>query len=367
MKEEEKYKAEDEAKKALRLETFTGFDLDNAKDKLASLLSHVGSNGMFSEYTKHDITHVNGMLKLLDYIIPEKTRLVMTPTDWMMIVLSFYFHDLGMLITQNEFDNRDKDYRFKTYRSSKIDPSKYSKLSEEKREKYIYQDYVRDNHGNRIELWLTEVANRKKSDNPVVKVLYDMLCNVDPDFLKDLGKICRSHCEPFADVAEFDINKPYEQARESEVNLLFAAAILRTTDLLHVNSERTPDVDFNIISPTNSYSRREWVKQKAVKRIRPKEEKDKDGKVDKNINPHQLEVVASFNDEDAYSHFMDYLSYAEKEIKLTFQICKTSSDDNKNGYIFPWDGICRSRIKTEGFNAEKLKFELDKDNILKLK
>lgn len=63
---------------------------------------------------------------------------------------------------------------------------------------------------------------------------------------------------------------------------------------------------------------------------------------------------------------MDYLSYAEKEIKLTFQICKTSSDDNKNGYIFPWDGICRSRIKTEGFNAEKLKFELDKDNILKL-
>lgn len=86
------------------------------------------------------------MLKLLDYIIPEKTRLVMTPTDWMMIVLSFYFHDLGMLITQNEFDNRDKDYRFKTYRSSKIDPSKYSKLSEEKREKYIYQDYVRDSN-----------------------------------------------------------------------------------------------------------------------------------------------------------------------------------------------------------------------------
>lgn len=44
------------------------------------------------------------------------------------------------------------------------------------------------------------------------------------------------------------MRKPYEQARDSEVNLLFAAAILRTTDLLHVNSERTPDVDFEIIS-----------------------------------------------------------------------------------------------------------------------
>ena len=55
-------KAEKNAKEALKLDMFKGFDLDNAKDKLASLLSHVGSNGMFSEYTKHDITHVNGLL-----------------------------------------------------------------------------------------------------------------------------------------------------------------------------------------------------------------------------------------------------------------------------------------------------------------
>lgn len=358
--------AEIQAKKALKLKFFSGFDLDNAKDKLTKLLSHVGSNEMFSEYTKHDISHVDGMLNLLDFIIPDKAQAVMTPTDWMMIVLSFYFHDLGMLITRSEFDDRDKDYRFKMYKNDKLDLSKYSMLPDEKREKYIYQDYVRDNHGNRIESWLVDIANGKITENPVVKVLRDVLCNIDPDFLKDLGKVCKSHSEPFGKVAEFDVRKPYEQARDSEVNLLFAAAILRTTDLLHVNSERTPDVDFEIISPKDSYSRREWVKQRAVKRIRPKDETDKDGNVNKNIQPHLFEVIASFNDEDAYSHFMDYLSYAEKEIKLTYQTCKLSSDKNKNGYIFPWDGICRRQIKTEGFNAEKLKFELDKDNILKL-
>lgn len=358
--------AEIQAKKALNLRIFSGFDLDNAKDKLTKLLSHVGSNEMFSEYTKHDISHVDGMLNLLDFIIPDKTRAVMTPTDWMMIVLSFYFHDLGMLITQSEFDDRSKDYRFNTYKNDKLDLSKYSMLPDEKREKYIYQDYVRDNHGNRIESWLVDIANGKTTENPVVKVLRDVLCNIDPDFLKDLGKVCKSHSEPFSKVSEFDVRKPYEQARDSEVNLLFAAAILRTTDLLHVNSERTPDVDFAIISPKDSYSRREWVKQRAVKRIRPKNETDKDGNVDTSIEPHLFEVIASFNDEDAYSHFMDYLSYAEEEIKITYQICKLSSDKNKNGYIFPWDGICRNQIRTEGFNAEKLKFELDKDNILKL-
>ena len=42
---------------------------------------------MFSEYTKHDISHVDGMLNLLDFIIPDKVQEVMTPTDWMMIVV----------------------------------------------------------------------------------------------------------------------------------------------------------------------------------------------------------------------------------------------------------------------------------------
>lgn len=364
--------AEKKAKEALKLSTFSGFDLENAKKKLTTLLSHIGDDGMFSEYTKHDITHVNGMLNLLDFIIPEQTKSIMTSTDWLMIVLSFYFHDLGMLITQKEFNNRYEDYCFKSYKDNN-DWTKYSGVeNEEKREKYIYQDYVREYHGVRIESWLTEIANIKESDrpetfdNPVIKVLRDVLCNVDSDFLKDLGKVCRSHSEPFAKIKDFDVRKPYEQAHESEVNLLFASAILRTADLLHVNSERTPNIDYAIISPQNSYSKREWVKQKSVKQIRPKQENDKDGNVDENIQPHVFEVVASFVDEDAYSHFMDYLSYAESEILLTYKICKLSSDKKKNGYLFPWDGISRESIKTEGFNAEKLKFELDKDNILKL-
>lgn len=358
-------RAEEHAKKALTLKIFSGFSLDNAKEKLASLLSHIGDNDMFSEYTKHDISHVNGMLFLLDFIIPEKTQSIMTPTDWMLIVLACYFHDLGMLITQHEFDERSKNHHFDKYKSA-IDYSKYSKLSDEKREKYLYQDYVRDNHGNRIETLLIDIANKRDSDNPIVTVLRDVLCNIDSDFLKDLGKVCKSHSEPFETVANFDIQKPYEQARESEVNLLFASAILRTADLLHVNSERTPDVDFTLISPQNSYSRREWVKQKSVKQIRPKSEKSPNGHIDRNIQPHQFEVIASFTDEDAYSHFMDYLLYAEEEIKRSFQICKSSYEANQNDYLFPWDGISRERIVTEGFNAEKLKFELDQDNILKL-
>lgn len=36
----------------------------------------------------------------------------MTPTDWMMLVLSFYLHDFGMLVTEDEISNKDNNKDF---------------------------------------------------------------------------------------------------------------------------------------------------------------------------------------------------------------------------------------------------------------
>lgn len=360
-----KNKAEQNALNACGLKTFQGFDLRNAKKVLAEMLSAIGTNGMFSEYTKHDITHVDGMLNLLDFIIPSKVQDVMSPADWMLIVLACYFHDLGMIITNEEYDNRHKNKDFQKYQT-KINIAEYEVLSPELKDKTLFQDFVRSTHGKRVEDLLVSVAKDEISGNPIQKLLKQILGNIDADFLKDLGVICRSHEDDFNNYKDLDVKKPYEQSSESNVNLLYVAAILRTADLMHVTSERTPNVAFTIINPQNPYSRREWVKQRSVKQVRPLEELDKDGKVDKTIQPHFLDVQGNFTDEDAYSHFMDYLNMAEQQLKITYGICKESSDRNDNGYIFPWDGIYKNNIKTEGFNAEKLKFELDQENILKL-
>lgn len=359
-----KSKAEQQALNACELEIFRGFNLADTKRLLAEMLEHIGNNGMFSEYTKHNISHVDGMLVLLDFIIPESVQQVLTPTDWMMIVLSIYFHDLGMLITNSEFEERENNHEFKKYTSQ--NEHKYNGLEDGKRQRILFQDFVRDNHGKRIESILKNIAEKKSVETPIHKLLYNALVNVDSEFLKDLGMICKSHSEPLKNLPNQLTNKPYAQPKESEVNLLYAAAILRTADLMHITSERTPNTDFVIINPQNAYSKREWVKQRSVKQVRAKQEIGKEGKVDRTIQPHLFEVVGTFLDEDAYSHFMDYLAMAEQEIGVTCKLCKESSDKNSNGYIFPWDGISRESIKTEGFNAEKLRFELDKENILKL-
>jgi hypothetical protein len=358
--------AEQNALAALQLSTFSGFDLAHAKSKLADMLNHIGRNGMFSEYTKHDISHIDGMLRLLDDIIVEEARNAMTPTDWMMLVLSVYFHDIGMIITQGEFDDRMQDESFTDYLQN-LNPKSYNTLKKENRDKAIYQDYVRKHHGDRACEWIESVNNVTRESTPVINLLYNILHPINSKFLNDLARVCKSHQSNLEDMfTDVDADIRYEQAKESKANLIFCAAVLRTADLMHVNSERTPEVDFLLISPQNAYSRREWVQQKAVTCILPREERNQEGVVDPSIEKHFFEVRAEFTDDDAYSHFNKYLDDAEAELMKTNRFCKESSRKNNDHYKYPWDGIDRSKILPNGFSAQKLRFELDKDNILKL-
>ncbi len=90
--------AEERAEEAEVLKAFSGLKLLHIKRSIAALLSHIGKDGIFDEYTKHDVSHINYMLESLVHIIPDETKKLLTPSDWLMITLSIYFHDLGMLV-----------------------------------------------------------------------------------------------------------------------------------------------------------------------------------------------------------------------------------------------------------------------------
>lgn len=99
-------KAEELANKACELDAFKSIKLDDLKEKVSQMLAHIGDCGIFDQYTKHDISHINKMLDSLDYIIPQETQDKMTGADWMLIVTATYFHDLGMLVTRNEYEKQ---------------------------------------------------------------------------------------------------------------------------------------------------------------------------------------------------------------------------------------------------------------------
>src|SRR5258708_9850102 len=88
--------AETLAQRAEGLPSIGGFNLLAIKRTVSHLLGAIGGACIFDEYTKHDISHINEMLRLLDWIVPERTKSAMSSTAWLHVVFGVYLHDFGV-------------------------------------------------------------------------------------------------------------------------------------------------------------------------------------------------------------------------------------------------------------------------------
>jgi molecular chaperone HtpG len=152
--------AEERALAATELAVFP-IQLYEVRRTVKAILDLFGRNNFFAEYTVHDFSHVEAMLGDLEWIIPESTKNAMTPADWLMIVLSIYFHDLGLVVTEDEFRNRDRaafQEFCNTVLFSKNDGKDYKikveTLGAEMAERFFYQEFVRFNHAKRVRAWI---------------------------------------------------------------------------------------------------------------------------------------------------------------------------------------------------------------------
>jgi molecular chaperone HtpG len=146
-------------KRAQAATVFEGFgvSLSEIKRTTTELLSQIGKHGFFAEYSKHDISHIDEVLKLADWLVDDDTKKVMSDADWFLITLSIYFHDMGMLVTKEEFNNRDQsgfadfcsDILFSGPRAAEY-KSRVYELAPDERDVFLYQEFVRFNHAKRV-------------------------------------------------------------------------------------------------------------------------------------------------------------------------------------------------------------------------
>src|SRR5262245_34016835 len=95
--------AEHQAKRAADFPSIFGsINLVGIRENVGEILKLIGRDGIFREYTLHDANHIDAMLALVDRLIPPDTAARLTPADWLLIVLSCYLHDLGLLVTKQE-------------------------------------------------------------------------------------------------------------------------------------------------------------------------------------------------------------------------------------------------------------------------
>lgn len=181
--------------------------------------------GDFDQYTKHDITHVNKMLESLDNIIPASTQDVMTAADWILIVVSTYFHDLGMLVTKNEFQNRNDAEPFRDFRKEYLadvdNAQSLSGLSDEDKERFVYQEYVRHHHGDRVASWIRGDENAWCYSDPQVQEIFNkMVEDFRPMFKNDLATVCESHnLDDLDDFEKYKVEKAYGSSPQEKGNV----------------------------------------------------------------------------------------------------------------------------------------------------
>lgn len=372
MKKELNSYVEKQAEKAENLSFCSGIKLLHIRNSVEELLSLIGRGGIFEEYTLHNIGHIEEMLKIVEWLVPDETKREMTYAEWLMLTLAVYFHDLGMLVTRDEYENRNGSdysiYKNKIMNSVPLEYKEYAELDEH----FLYQEFVREHHAKRIRLWLENKEDANFGDDSTVrKEVTQILSNLDSMFRTDLAMICESHHKDDIDnFSKYKTNVLYGTDDNEKVNLNYIAIILRVADLLHITKDRTPSVSRRVINVSNPVSVIEWEKQKAVKAIKPKQPRNEEGNIDNSLEKNIIEVTAYFDGAEtaeAYFGLSSYLQYVKQELMKCFEIVeKAKKIEGTEKYKFPWNNIDEEQIIAVGFEPKKLQFTIAQDNILRL-
>jgi molecular chaperone HtpG len=367
--------AEKCAERAESLSAFSGLKLLHIRHQIGTLLGMIGRGGIFDEYTLHDVSHVSEMLKILEWLIPETTKRVMSSADWLLAVLGIYFHDLGMLVTKKEYENRARS-GFPEYRDKILFAgdegtdyrARVEQLSGDSLDRFLYQEFVRENHANRISWWIQgQAAEHLGVSREVALGVDDLLRPLPEQFRRDLAIVCQSHhLDDLNNLKKYQTSQPYGNSDDETANLQYAAVLLRTTDLLHVTKSRTPSILFRTISPTDPLSQEEWAKQMAVTRVRPKLGRNKEGQPDEAAPRDTIEVYAYFKKENGFFGLTSYLTYVNGQLRKSYDWVQAAKTLQGAKHEFPWRYVDDTNIQTAGFIRETFEFTLDQARILDL-
>jgi molecular chaperone HtpG len=367
-------KAEDMAQTATALPSLP-INLEEVKRTVADILTQFGKSLIFHEYTTHDISHVDDMLTTLNWLIPNETQQILYKAEWLMIVLSIYFHDMGLVVTEEEYQKRSAS-GFQNYCEDKFYStpggadykSKIEALPPDQRDRFLYQEFVRANHARRVKAWIEGRPSFELGyAASQMAELGRLLAGLDKDFRRDLGLVCESHnLDDLHDVTKYRVSYPYGNSENETVNLQYCAAVLRTVDLLQITRRRTPSVLYRLINPSDPISQAEWAKQATVKNVRPKVALDEQGDASATHLSDTIEVFATFTEDNAYFGLTSYLRYASTQLESTYDTLQKARKLTPRKYEFPWRQIDDTNVQVEAALRRPFGFEIDQDKILDL-
>lgn len=295
----------------------------------------------FPTYTIHNGQHQLNIIKLIENILG--TRMAdLTDLECAFLILSTFYHDIGMVFTKEEIQQLSEEDEFSTF----LDRNSAAKL--EYLLKGLTQDlaewYCRWAHAKRVWNYLKVVENKLDWDGLNIK--------------KELGEICVSHNEDIDYIKDdfFDIDF------WGNADMKFCAILLRLADILDFDNTRSPESVFEFLKLESSRSGKQKVSyQEWSKHLASKGFSFKDWNQER---PYELEFRATPNHPAVENDIQEFLNTIEIELQKCSTLIKFCSHKWSN-FILP-DSIKRNNIRSQGYKSGNFKFSLDQQQVLEL-
>lgn len=281
----------------------------------------------FPNYTLHDINH---SIRIMEYMFDFMVNTdVFSDLEITILIYVALLHDIGMHVNEQERKAIKLDlYEGVDYKYSAI-------LNKYKDEVDALQEFIRKIHARRS----SEFVLNKLSKFLVIPSQQAI------SFSEDVARICECHTQNviwLKDNLETQNEKgiyPY--------NSLFCGILLRLSDIMDIDSNRTPPFLFDLIRP-EGISLEEW-KQHFVINNRFKI------KNDESLKRKSIVLYGTCKDPNIHRKILKYFKWINDEIK--FAVATFGSFEGK--YILDIVYPIKDEIKPIGYSISDLQLKLD--------
>lgn len=277
------------------------------------------------EYTLHDDIHLFKVLYLMERLLTKETIENLSIPERMLLILSAFFHDIGMAPDEEEVltwkkvwdanpDIKDEEEQqlfngFKRYCDTRPDQQEIiDKLTLEEKhsqativKSYLLTDFIRQTH--------TERARKIIEKHWNGKIKYR-----DTDLTLELANLCHSHNEDASKL--LDLDKHYQCGNGMYACLPLLGIILRLSDILDFDAKRTPLVLYSHLYVRNPVSIKEWQKHRAIENWE--------------INPNIIQFSAKCTHPAIEASIHEFCDIIDKELSICNNILSSLNEFNRS-------------------------------------
>jgi Histidine kinase-, DNA gyrase B-, and HSP90-like ATPase len=226
----------------------------------------------FPEYTLHDDAHLLRVAEIIPMILGD-TLEQLNPVELALLLLGSFFHDIGMVPTEPEYETLMKSSHYALFRERWIvNHPNYAEIQKQLQTSKLTQSGIAANRKYLDELdqaLLTDYLRQTHAfaSGEYVRNLYssDKRIEIYGINLSDyVAKVCMAHGVDIGEVTPENGYNYDEKIGKFAVNLSFVSILIRLADILDFDRERTPDSLYQSIHFTSKISISEWEKHRSV-------------------------------------------------------------------------------------------------------